>query len=378
MKTSALLLSLLLFSLAVLPLQKKWQWKTALFFLILLAGFKSQILYKLGGTPFFFGPDVPGWLIASGGWIYGTFILYLLMMLPAGIVRLFWILILKLRKKPVTKVFRKRWNIAHALLLTLAVLASSIGLRRGTMLPEIRDVAIEITGKQPASPLKIVLLADLHADRMTRADKIRAFVERANAAGGDVIVLAGDLIDGCNVYQELLPLKELHAPFGVYAVPGNHEYYNGYEEWKNFFAAEFPRIRLLENQSVTLPDGTVLAGVADPAAQRGSRKFAPPDIAGALQGTPANARKILLAHQPRLAYGGAANGIDLQLSGHTHGGMVIGLDQFVKHANGNFVSGLYEVGNMKLYVSNGTGIWNGFPIRLGHDPEITRITISGK
>ncbi len=65
----------------------------------------------------------------------------------------------------------------------------------------------------------------------------------------------------------------------------------------------------------------------------------------------------------------------LQLSGHTHGGMILGLDRLVARANGGFVSGAYDVDGMTLYVNNGTGLWPGFALRLGRPSELTRITL---
>ena len=85
--------------------------------------------------------------------------------------------------------------------------------------------------------------------------------------------------------------------------------------------------------------------------------------------------RILGSHQPRLAREAAAHGVDLQVSGHTHGGMIAGVDRLVARFNEGFVSGLYTVGNMKLYVSNGAGIWNGFPIRIGVPSEIVLIRL---
>jgi len=85
--------------------------------------------------------------------------------------------------------------------------------------------------------------------------------------------------------------------------------------------------------------------------------------------------RILAAHQPRLAPEAAEHGVDLQVSGHTHGGMIAGIDRLVARFNEGFVSGLYTVGGMKLYVSNGAGIWNGFPIRIGVPSEIVLIRL---
>lgn len=90
---------------------------------------------------------------------------------------------------------------------------------------------------------------------------------------------------------------------------------------------------------------------------------------------PSTRAVILLKHRPSGAAASAAAGVGLQLSGHTHGGMIRGLDQVVRYANQGFVSGSYDVAGMTLYVSNGTGLWNGFPIRLGVPAEITEIVL---
>ncbi len=374
---SAIILSTLLYSLAVLPLSLKRHWKILLLFPVFGAGCKTQILHVLGGREYFFGPDVPGWMIGAGGWVYGIFMLFLLFLLAAWLVHLVWLLVLKIRKAEISAVFNRNWNIVHGVLLVLAVVCSSIGLWRGTMSPAVRDVTVALPGKSQTGDLKIVLLADIHADRLTRADRIRQFVEKANGAGGDVIVIAGDMFDG-HAITELLPLKELHAPYGVYAVPGNHEYISGYPAWKEFMERELPNIILLENRHDLLPDGTVLAGITDPAAGRNPLEpFELPDAEKALDGSPEKARKIVISHQPKTARKVSESGADLQLSGHTHGGMIIGMDLAVKFTNGGYLSGLYDVNGMQLYVSPGTGIWNGFPIRLGHDAEITRITVKG-
>ena len=93
-------------------------------------------------------------------------------------------------------------------------------------------------------------------------------------------------------------------------------------------------------------------------------------------GAPDGAPVVLLSHQPRFAHDFAKYPISLQLSGHTHGGMIAGLPVLlVKIANLGFVSGKYQVGGMTLYVSNGAGLWNGFMFRLGVPSEITEIIL---
>ena len=92
--------------------------------------------------------------------------------------------------------------------------------------------------------------------------------------------------------------------------------------------------------------------------------------------SPADVPIILLDHQPRKARLAAARGVGLQLSGHTHGGMIFGLHRLLALANEGFVSGLYRVQDMALYVNNGTALWPGFALRLGKPSELTRITLT--
>jgi hypothetical protein len=116
-----------------------------------------------------------------------------------------------------------------------------------------------------------------------------------------------------------------------------------------------------------------VAGLTD----RQARSFGlpPPNLQAALDGIPVGMPVILLDHRPGAAPRNAKAGVMLQLSGHTHGGQIRGPDLLVKRANNGFLSGLYQVGPMTLYVSNGTGLWNGLAIRLGRPSEITQIVL---
>lgn len=172
----------------------------------------------------------------------------------------------------------------------------------------------------------------------------------------------------------MAPLSRLTAPLRVIAIPGNHEYYFDADQW----IPEFQRLgmRVLVNEHVILQKGAdqiVVAGVTDEAAPAFGHEG--PNLPRALVGAPLNTPVILLKHRPSGAPDSAAAGVGLQLSGHTHGGMIKGLDLVVRSANQGFVSGSYDIGRMRLYVSNGTGFWNGFPIRLGVPAEITEITL---
>jgi len=169
-------------------------------------------------------------------------------------------------------------------------------------------------------------------------------------------------------------LRGLHAPDGVFVIPGNHEYFFDEPAWMRHFTGL--GMRPLENSHTVIARRgaqLVLAGVTDLSASQAG--YPMPDLARALNGAPPGAPVILLDHQPRNARAAAAQGVALQLSGHTHGGLIVGLDRIFALANAGFVSGLYDVGGMQLYVNNGTALWGGLALRLGKPSELTRITL---
>ncbi len=174
--------------------------------------------------------------------------------------------------------------------------------------------------------------------------------------------------------EDVAPLTGLKARDGVLAVPGNHEYFFDVDRWLQVFAAQ--NMQILRNAHRVLQRGEgqlVIAGVTDLSASRNGALA--PDVAGAIRNAPSGVPVILLDHQPMMAKRTAELGIALQLSGHTHGGMVRGLDRLVARGNDGFVSGLYRVGDMQLYVNNGTGLWPGFALRLGVPAELTEFTL---
>jgi predicted MPP superfamily phosphohydrolase len=189
-------------------------------------------------------------------------------------------------------------------------------------------------------------------------------------------VVTGDLIDGSLASRraDVEPLRDLRAADGVYVIPGNHEYFFNYLAWVAHYAEM--GMGVLENDHVVLErDGAklVLAGVTDLSASHTGHPAR--DLTAALNGAPKGVPIILLDHQPRAARQAAELGVALQLSGHTHGGMIIGLDRLAARANAGYVSGRYDVDGMTLYVNNGTALWPGFALRLGRPSELTRITL---
>ena len=203
-----------------------------------------------------------------------------------------------------------------------------------------------------------------------------AVVAKTNALDPDLIVITGDLADGTPAARaaDVQPLHDLKARDGVLAIPGNHEYYADYLGWMRAYRAL--GLDMLENAHVVIRRGDAalaVAGTTD--RQAGPFGQMRPDLTAALEGLDPGVPVILLAHRPGGAAQHAQAGVALQLSGHTHGGQILGPNLLTKWANEGFVSGLYHVGHMLLYVSNGTGLWNGLALRVGVPSEITQIVL---
>lgn len=356
---------------------KPFRWRRAVAAAALFAvAFKFQILRRFAG-PRFFAPELPDWFMVSSTWVFVTFLFFAAVLLATDIARLAAWAALKLLRRKGGGVLARPGFAAVMAMLTVAALLSAWGMVNASRPPETRQVEVARPDLPPElDGMKIVLLADLHVDKLTRKDAIEKVVRRANALRPDLIVIAGDFVDGtvAQLGDKLAPLAELRAKYGVYGVPGNHEYYSGYDEWIKFLRGI--GIDMLENEHRNPCPQLVLAGVTDPAAKR--RGMEAPDVEKALRGAPEGGFKILLAHQLKDTRKAAEQGVDLQLSGHTHGGMIAGVDRVIALLNYGFVSDMYQVGKMRLYVSRGTSLWKGFPIRLGVPAEITCITLRRK
>jgi predicted MPP superfamily phosphohydrolase len=191
-----------------------------------------------------------------------------------------------------------------------------------------------------------------------------------NALDADLICVTGDLVDGSArlLADEVAPLAGLRARHGAYFVTGNHDHYSGANDWVE--VVEKLGIVPLRNRHVVIGSGDaafVLAGVDDHRGgfAGGERE----DLGKALDGRPDGLPVVLLAHDPSTFKRASSRGIDLQLSGHTHGGQIWPFRYLVKLAV-PFVAGRYARHGAELYVSRGTGFW-GPPMRLFAPAEIT-------
>jgi predicted MPP superfamily phosphohydrolase len=217
----------------------------------------------------------------------------------------------------------------------------------------------------------IVQVTDLHVGPTIGKEFVEEVVRQVNELRADVVVITGDLVDGsvADLSAHVAPLGKLQAKHGVFFVTGNHEYYSGVDEWLAYLGKL--GIRVLRNEHVDL--GAIhLAGVDDSGAHQFGNGHGE-DIPKAVLGRAPHKPVVLLAHQPRAIDAAADNGVDLQLSGHTHGGQIIPWNFFVRLQQ-PYVAGLVQHRSAQLYVSCGTGYW-GPPMRVGVPAEITRIEL---
>jgi len=221
---------------------------------------------------------------------------------------------------------------------------------------------------------RIAQISDVHIGILLDRRFARSVTDQCNALAADLIAVTGDLVDGPveRLRDEVEPFAELRARHGVYFVTGNHDHYSGAPGW-----VEVVRklgMCVLRNERLSIErDGASfdLAGVDDHQGtfEEGWRE----DLDQALEGRDPERAVVLLAHDPRTFKKARRMGVDLQLSGHTHGGQIWPFRYFVRLAT-RWVAGLYREGDAQLYVSRGTGFW-GPPMRLFAPAEITEIVI---
>ncbi|EKX68000.1 metallophosphoesterase [Streptomyces ipomoeae] len=244
------------------------------------------------------------------------------------------------------------------------------GVLRG---PKVKRIIVPLA-KLPraAHGFRIAVVSDIHLSPMLGRGFAQKVVDTINSTQPDLIAVVGDLVDGsvADLGPAAAPLAGLQARHGSYFVTGNHEYFSGAEQW----VEEVRRLGLtpLENDRRELPY-LDLAGVNDIA---GEDEGMGPDFAKALGDRDTSRAVVLMAHQPVQIHDAVDHGVDLQLSGHTHGGQLWPMTYVADAANPT-LAGLERYGDTQLYVSRGAGAW-GPPVRVGAPSDITVVELASK
>lgn len=244
------------------------------------------------------------------------------------------------------------------------------GVLRG---PQVKRVTVPLA-KLPraAHGFRIAVVSDVHLGPILGRGFTQRVVDTINGTQPDLVAVVGDLVDGSveDLGPAAAPLAQLRARHGTYFVTGNHEYFSGAGQWVDHVREL--GLRPLENARTELP-GFDLAGVDDVAGEREGRG---PDFAKALGDRDGSRASVLLAHQPVVIHDAVKHGVDLQLSGHTHGGQ-LWPGNFIADLANPTLAGLERYGDTQLYVTRGAGAW-GPPVRVGAPSDITVVELASR
>ncbi|MEU9203003.1 metallophosphoesterase [Streptomyces sp. NPDC048332] len=244
------------------------------------------------------------------------------------------------------------------------------GVLRG---PRVKRVAVPLARlPRSAHGFRIAVVSDIHLGPVLGRAHTQRIVDAVNRTQPDLIAVVGDLVDGSveNLGPAAEPLAGLRSRHGAFFVTGNHEYYSGAAEWVDHVREL--GLHPLENARVEI-DGFDLAGVNDIA---GESEGQGPDFVRALGDRDRTRAAVLMAHQPVVIDEAVEHGVDLQLSGHTHGGQ-LWPGNYIAELSNPTVAGLERYGDTQLYVTRGAGAW-GPPVRVGAPSDITVVELASR
>ncbi|NEB37601.1 metallophosphoesterase [Streptomyces sp. SID14515] len=271
----------------------------------------------------------------------------------------------------------------RARIVTWAVLGVSAallawGYAEARRVPRVRRLDVQLPRLGAGlDGLRVVLITDTHYGPLDRARWSARVCETVNTLEADLVCHTGDIADGTAERRraQAVPLGTVQATRARVYVTGNHEYYSEAQGWVDLMGElgwEPLRNRhlLLEREGDTL----VVAGVDDVTAESSGLAGHGAHLSGALNGADPDLPVLLLAHQPKFVDRAAADGIDLQLSGHTHGGQIWPFHHLVRIDQPALAGLSHHGARTLLYTSRGTGFW-GPPFRVFAPSEITLLVL---
>ncbi len=271
----------------------------------------------------------------------------------------------------------RRLFLARGAGLVAGVASTSLvgfGMSSALGRPDVLRVPIGLRRLDPAfDGFRIAVVSDTHLNAILRRAHTERLVRMINEEAPDLVAIVGDLADGtvADLRDAAAPLADLAPREGSFFVTGNHEYFVDPDGW----VRELDRlgVHTLRNERTAVTRGAAsfdLAGVTD---INGRTHDDAPDFDRALSGREHGRPVVLLAHQPVQVTEAASRGVDLQLSGHTHGGQLYPFHYVVSLAQPS-LAGLSKVDDTWLYVTRGVGFW-GPPVRVGAPPDITIVEL---
>ncbi|MFP4482269.1 MAG: metallophosphoesterase [Thermovirgaceae bacterium] len=355
----------------ILPLRGPWKLFSLSLWLFLVFAFPVGRLCTA-----FCRSTFSDWMLWLGSWYLGAMVYSLFFFAIIDLLRFLSHLWLRL-KSPDSKNqiklperHRLRLLAAYSLFIIFVVTAGHYNAIR----PVVRSYELSLPQRSDGGTVRVALVSDIHGGIMVDNHWLQRIVKTINETAPDVVLLAGDTVDGnvTHSQEERLSevLAELSAPLGVYAVPGNHEYYTDTEEAVH--AIESGNVTVLLDEAVEIEGLFILAGRKDIAAEQFGEKRK--SLEGILTETGNALAVIVMDHTPVNLEEAAEAGIALQVSGHTHRGQLFPF---------NFITGMLfeqDWGFLRkkdtlFYVSCGAGTW-GPPIRTSSRPEVVLFDIT--
>lgn len=270
-----------------------------------------------------------------------------------------------------------RPRIVAAASLAVSVVLLVVGNRVAMRVPPVKetDVVIPRLGAG-VDGLRIAVITDTHYGPLDRTKWSEKLVAEVNRLQADVVCHAGDLADGsvAKRRKQVDPLGGVQAGLGRFYITGNHEYFGEAQAWLDHMASL--GWDTLHNRSTLVERGgdrILFAGIDDPTGAASGLPGHGPDLPAALAGADPDVPVVLLAHQPKQVNEAREAGIDLQISGHTHGGQIWPFHLLVR-LDQPTLSGLTRHGPTQLYNSRGSGFW-GPPFRVFAPNEISLLTL---
>jgi predicted MPP superfamily phosphohydrolase len=261
-----------------------------------------------------------------------------------------------------------------ALVVVGIVLMTVIGARLNQMFPQIKTLELTIHKESPLKELNIAMISDVHLGTIVCNSHFMRIVEKINSLNPDIVLFAGDLVD-----EDIAPvirqnlgetIRQIKSKYGIYGITGNHEYIGGVEAACKYLTEH--GVVMLRDSVAQIAGAFTLVGREDISIQQfGGGKRKP--LTELIKTVNKNLPIILMDHQPMHLNESVEQGIDLQLSGHTHNGQLWPF---------NYITdAVYEIGwgykqkrNTHIYVSCGVGTW-GPPMRTGSRPEVVQIKL---
>jgi predicted MPP superfamily phosphohydrolase len=261
------------------------------------------------------------------------------------------------------------------IILIILTLVSGYSAFNGSTILVVKELTVPVkTLPKNMSGFTIVHLSDLHIGNRLTEEWLKKTVKKTNRLNPDLVVITGDLSDITGLDHKthyiIDHLSRLKAKYGIIAVTGNHEYDEGLYTFPEI--TKETGILVLRNESATISEVIQVVGINDPFVGESGDKG--PDLEAAMKDIDPQKPIILLSHRPKYFDEAIQYGVDLQLSGHTHGGQPPPWELLVGLAF-KYSYGLYKVGDSYIHVSGGTGLY-GVPMRLFTHNEITKITLT--